>query len=377
LRVPSADDHNLRGLIKNTHQALLSSLPVIHREKLRRFRQWVRDLSNDIADHIGFTIWIFLRCAESKKRAVIIRRPNAIGDVVCTLPVCVEIRKIHKDSLVVFLTTKYSEDIVRLSNAVDFIYSARSTRFRVFTQYFGLIEKVYNPQMPEEYSDAGSTLHLVDEFAKSCGVTVTDRQPHLYPSAELLIKTRLKYALEKEAVNGRLVIGINCGPTWPVREWDVKKWQQLIDRISMEHDPILIQFGIHVSSKENQYDELKGTCILASRLRIEELVALVATCDLLVSIDSGPVHIAGAVGTPVIGLFGAVDPRLRLPPESKSVGIISNVPCLFCHHKTPIGHWKSGCPHNIQCMKRLDVEAVFEVIKQFLQATINKHGEFI
>ena len=49
---------------------------------------------------------------------------------------------------------------------------------------------------------------------------------------------------------------------------------------------------------------------MVSRLKGEELVALIAICDLLISIDSGPVHVAGAVATPVIGLFGPVNPAL-------------------------------------------------------------------
>jgi ADP-heptose:LPS heptosyltransferase len=105
---------------------------------------------------------------------------------------------------------------------------------------------------------------------------------------------------------------------------------------------------------------------MAMQLHGEQGVALIAICDLMITIDSGPVHLAGAVGTPVIGLFGAVNPALRLPPESPAVGLVSDVPCLFCHHQTPHGHWFDGCPNDIACMKKLDDRTVFEAVKSML-----------
>ena len=105
---------------------------------------------------------------------------------------------------------------------------------------------------------------------------------------------------------------------------------------------------------------------LASRLKGEELLALVAVSGLIISIDSGPVHVAGAVGTPVIGLFGPVDPASRLPPDSPALGLVSDVPCLFCHNRAPIIHWRAGCPNDIACMKKLDDQSVFEAVKSML-----------
>jgi len=69
---------------------------------------------------------------------------------------------------------------------------------------------------------------------------------------------------------------------------------------------------------------------------------------------------------PVVGLYGAVNPRYRLPPDSPATGVFSNVRCLFCHHASPRGHWQTGCPHDICCMKELDVPTVFQAVKNML-----------
>jgi heptosyltransferase-2/heptosyltransferase-3 len=163
-----------------------------------------------------------------------------------------------------------------------------------------------------------------------------------------------------------LVIGINPGPSWPVLEWEGSKWQKLINRIHSQYDALIIQFGIIRGDRSSDYNHLRGVKSVAGRLTGEEIVVLIAICDLLISIDSGPVHLAGMVGTPVIGLFGPVNPASRLPPGSSALGLFSEVPCLFCHNRTPVIHWISGCPNDIACMKTLDAESVFDAVKSML-----------
>jgi len=163
-----------------------------------------------------------------------------------------------------------------------------------------------------------------------------------------------------------LLIGINPGASWRVREWEASKWQKLINKIHSEYDAGIIQFGLNKGDGSSEYDNLAGVKLLAGRLKGEELLALIASCDLIISIDSGPVHLAGAVGTPVIGLFGPLDPASRLPPDSPAIGLFTDVPCLFCHNRTPIIHWFDGCPNDIACMKKLNDQTVFEAVKSML-----------
>src|SRR5260370_16556124 len=113
-----------------------------------------------------------------------------------------------------------------------------------------------------------------------------------------------------------LLIGSNPGANWRVKEWEASKWQELIDKIHSEYDAVIIQFGINKGDGSSEYDNLTGVKSVAGRLSGEELVALIAICDLIVSIDSGPVHVAGTVSTPVIALFGPLHPALLLPPDS-------------------------------------------------------------
>ena len=97
---------------------------------------------------------------------------------------------------------------------------------------------------------------------------------------------------------------------------------------------------------------------------------MLSLCDGFVGIDSGLLHMAGAVGTPAVGLFGPVDPALRLPPTTPAVAVTappSEVPCLGCHHRMPRLHWKTGCPHDIACMRQLSPDAVFDTVGTMLR----------
>jgi hypothetical protein len=286
---------------------------------------------------------------------------------------CDEVRRRHPGKLVVFITAPTWREVVTLSRTADLVFANKwwiyPFTFPTNVKVFGLIERAYNPQKTGEQSSAdGTSSHLIDDLAASCALTVKARLPKLCPSPGMIEKTRSRYGLDCETTGDRLLIGINPGPNWRVKEWEASKWQMLINKIHSQYDVVIIQFGINKGDGSSEYDYLTRVKSLAGRLKGEELVALIAICDLIVSIDSGPVHVAGAVGTPAIGLFGPLNPASILPPDSPApaLGLVSDVPCLFCHNRTPVIHWITGCPNDIACMKRLDCETVFEAVKSVL-----------
>jgi ADP-heptose:LPS heptosyltransferase len=363
-------------------QILLSILPGPLHSALRPWWRRFFRLKRQAREWIPFIIWLIFQCARHRKKAIIICRCGALGDVVCTLPMCAEIRKRHSRRLIIFVTAAVYRDLVLLSGAVDLVFGSRSWAwpFSIPDNFnlLGVVDIIYNPKTTDErLKTSGATCHLVDDLAGSCGFTVTARQPRLYPSSSLIKTTRMACGLAEDVVEDRLILGINGGPSWPVRTWEPAKWQKLIEKIHSEYDAVIIQFGTNRANASFEYDNLTGVKSLSNRLTSQELVALIAICDLIISIDSGPVHLAGTVGTPVIGLFGAVNPAFRLPPDSPALGLVSDVPCLFCHHNTPLGHWYTGCPNNISCMKKLDDQTVFKAVKSMLAQSKEEIKEWV
>ena len=363
-------------------QSVVSILPgPVHsalRPWWRRFFRFKRRAREWSIPFIIWVVWLVFQCIRRRKRAVIVCRFGGIGDVLCTLPMCDEVRHRHPGKMLVFMTAAIWREVVVISRSADLVYANKwwvhPCTLPTNIKLFGLVDAIYNPLTTCEQSyKAGMRRHLIDDLAASCGFTVTARQPRLYPSSDLIKKTRIAYGLNWKTTGQRLLIGINPGPNWRVKEWAASKWQKLINKIHSKYDAVIIQFGINKGDGSSEYDNLTDVKLLASRLKGEELLALVTICDLIVSIDSGPVHLAGAVGTPVIGLFGPLDPALILPPNAQALGLFSDVPCLFCHNRTPVIHWCDGCPNDIACMKKLDCHAVFEAVKSMLPQ--NKNSE--
>ena len=363
-------------------QSVVSILPgPVHsalRPWWRRFFRFKRRAREWSIPFIIWVVWLVFQCIRRRKRAVIVCRFGGIGDVLCTLPMCDEVRHRHPGKMLVFMTAAIWREVVVISRSADLVYANKwwvhPCTLPTNIKLFGLVDAIYNPLTTCEQSyKAGMRRHLIDDLAASCGFTVTARQPRLYPSSDLIKKTRIAYGLNWKTTGQRLLIGINPGPNWRVKEWAASKWQKLINKIHSKYDAVIIQFGINKGDGSSEYDNLTDVKLLASRLKGEELLALVTICDLIISIDSGPVHLAGAVGTPVIGLFGPLDPALILPPNAQALGLFSDVPCLFCHNRTPVIHWCDGCPNDIACMKKLDCHAVFEAVKSMLPQ--NKNSE--
>ncbi len=363
-------------------QSVVSILPgPVHsalRPWWRRFFRFKRRAREWSIPFIIWVVWLVFQCIRRRKRAVIVCRFGGIGDVLCTLPMCDEVRHRHPGKMLVFMTAAIWREVVVISRSADLVYANKwwvhPCTLPPNIKLFGLVDAIYNPLTTCEQSyKAGMRRHLIDDLAASCGFTVTARQPRLYPSSDLIKKTRIACGLNWKTTGQRLLIGINPGPNWRVKEWAASKWQKLINKIHSEFDAVIIQFGINKGDGSSEYDNLTDVKLLASRLKGEELLALVTICDLIISIDSGPVHLAGAVGTPVIGLFGPLDPALILPPNAQALGLFSDVPCLFCHNRTPVIHWCDGCPNDIACMKKLDDQIVFEAVKSMLPQ--NKNSE--
>ena len=93
---------------------------------------------------------------------------------------------------------------------------------------------------------------------------------------------------------------------------------------------------------------------------LRQTMALFSNIDLLVTNDSGPMHIASAIGTPLIAVYGSTDPA-RTPPifDGKKMIVYKNVECSPCFLRT--------CPIDFKCMRRITPEELFLDVKKMLK----------
>jgi ADP-heptose:LPS heptosyltransferase len=346
-------------------------LPAGLRSRVKALWRKFQAFRDKLLDPVFFRLWLAGQCLRRRQKAVVICRTGALGDVICALPLCVEARKLHPGTFIVFVTHYDYKRMVVLSPDVNEVYGGKSWAWPFSLpdnfNFLGLVEKIYCPKTSSEVSKNGPKCHLMEDLAGSCGITLSNPNPRLIVPQPLLNSIPVKFGFAEYVRKNQLIIGINPGQVWAVRMWDAAKWQELLNLIHAEFDVAFLQLGFRKGDAD-EYDRLKGVqCVLRMQMSKDELVALVACCDLMISVDSGPTHISGAVGTPLVGLYGALNPQHFLPRHTPATGIYADVPCLFCNDASPIGHWQSGCPNNIRCMKELDVPTVFKAVKEMLE----------
>lgn len=154
-------------------------------------------------------------------------------------------------------------------------------------------------------------------------------------------------------------VGIPLGAKYgPAKEWPHDKVRQLIALLAGTQRRIVL-FG--TAAEMDQAVDLeeagKGLVVnLAGRTSIGEMAAVMKRCEWVVANDSGPLHVAGAVGVKTIAIFGPTDYN-RTAPLSDNVRIVSKdakcAPCM--KRQCPAGHH--------QCMIDINAEEIFEIIE--------------
>src|SRR6202011_67790 len=112
---------------------------------------------------------------------------------------------------------------------------------------------------------------------------------------------------------------------------------------------------------------------VAGELSLQASSSLLRRCDLLICVDSGPQHLAAAVGTPCIALFSQRNQRRRwYPYGSNHIVLEGSVECHTCLLDT--------CPHDNRCMKQIGIEDVLAASYKKLGAKLDRgfgrHSDF-
>ena len=202
-------------------------------------------------------------------------------------------------------------------------------------------------------------LNVIESF----GIAVADRQTRLkvVPEAE----KSMKEMLESEGVReDDYVVVINPGGNWDLKRWPPKNFLSLINSLCAFRGVRVVISGAPKDSelfKENIHAEIGPVIHLAGKTNLKQMIALMKRADLVISADSGPLHIANSLGTEVIALFGPTRPEITGPRGPGRVHILQHdVGCNreACYHLT--------CPDNV-CMQSIMAAEVLEIVKQIRQ----------
>ena len=309
-----------------------------------------------------------------RKSILMVRRHAAIGDIICTLPSVASLRQGNPKAVIVYETGYAYMALVRCFRDVDLVVEGGSWLAKLL-QKVVKPERSFHPLLPDELQPprTRSRIHLTEEFRKCFGLETLSEEsvPVEIPARALRLVQR---RLQRERLGGKSFVVIHAGPSWKVKEWPERYWRDLVAELKIRHMIEVIQIGEDRTSfgESSESPRTAGARDWVGTLRMDQTLALLSLADLFVGIDSGVLHMAGAVDTPCVGIFGPTDPLCFLPRNSRAAGVTSNVTCLGCHHD-PQGpkHWKRGCPNDIRCMSELTAEKVFSACNQILDGGRN------
>lgn len=207
--------------------------------------------------------------------------------------------------------------------------------------------------------DPGPTVHVVHKnLALLEAVGVSDRRvrfPVNIPRTEAVQSVTVRFAAAGYVL-------INPGAAWPNKRWPPERFGAIAAALRHEHGlPSIVLWGPGEERLAAQVvDASAGAAELAPPTTIVDIVGLARSARLMVSGDTGPLHIAGAVGTPIVALFGPTYPERNGPWASKDV-VISRVGQCVCLYERQ-------CKRASRCIDDIPVEEVAAAIRRRIGA---------
>jgi heptosyltransferase-1/heptosyltransferase-2 len=197
-------------------------------------------------------------------------------------------------------------------------------------------------------------------LGKPLGTTVTGR-------AEFRMPVQAG-AMEKAAglVAGEFVTVIP-GARWNTKRWPLERYGKIVGNLLEQGDEVVLLGSPDERALceqiEGMVEKVRGGRVmnLAGKTDLATMVALLARTRLLVANDSGPLHVATALGVPAVALYGPTDPAFVGPHGQMENVLRHEVECFPCRNRE--------CSHH-SCMNGLTVERVWEKT-QTLLPTIN------
>jgi heptosyltransferase-2 len=195
------------------------------------------------------------------------------------------------------------------------------------------------------------------------GIRARDTELELMPGAlDRVFAQNIVRSLGNEE---RPLIALNPGASHQVNRWGTDRFAALADMLTKELRARVIIIGGTDDiplAEEIASKTASKPLIMTGKASLLQAGALLEHCDVLVSGDTGPMHLAAAVGTRVVALFGAADPA-RTGPVGSGHRLIqaADVPCIPCRSRS--------CNNRayLECMEKIPVSLVFEAIRDMLK----------
>ncbi len=345
---------------------------------------------------------------------ILIIKPSSIGDVVNALPFLSSLRQRYPDRHIAWLVEEEAADLLlghplldriivsgrrrwgravrtpfrgstALREITALIAELRQGRYDLVVDLQGLLKSAltvvctgarYRVGLAGSREGSGRVLthvvplppgplHAVDRYLEAARFLGADPQSKafVFPSrpedgarAEALLA-------EADVTPDKPVIALNSQARWSTKLWGEERFARVGEALARRHGARILVIGsssdLPSVRRLASYMNL-APFVAAGRTDLKVLIALLRRIDLLVTVDSGPMHLAAALGTPLVALFGATDPRLIGPYGGDGVVLRVPLPCSPCSKR------RCQIEADRLCMRSISVEEVTEAASALL-----------
>ena len=346
-------------------------------------------------------------------RRILISRLRFIGDVVLTTPVIKALKRHYPEAELYYLAetgpaavlarNPHLEEVIalpdelmpgrsvltRCGEQLRFLRALRNRRFDLVIDLFGnprsaLLTLATGARYRVGYDVRGrgaaynvkirrsDSLRVVDAYldaVRTIGIPVDDDRTEVYCSAEDAAWAD-SWLAERGVAGDRRIAALNPGASWPAKTWSADRFAELARRMieALDLRVLLVAEPGRREATEGLADMVGHTCPVVETGSLTRLAALIRRCDLFVSNDCGPMHIAAAVGTPTIGLFGPSSPRIWFPYSEADGHVALEAGADDCCGR-------DFCVRPVPCIESISPHRVLEAAESVLGRASNRPAE--
>ncbi len=333
-----------------------------------------------------------MRIQHSNIQRILVIKLRAIGDVLLSTVVLKNLRAAFPAAQIDFLTEKPGSHVVKGNPVIDTVLAfdsrtqssigllllIRRRRYDLVVDLFGnprsaiasLVsgaryrvgyrfkwrQHCYTIAVEPRGGEVHNTQFNLDALGEM-GIPIFDRSPS-FPTGDEDREFAREFFRWND-LDGASVVALNPGGGWLSKRWRARSFAELGDRVARSSSAkiVLVWGPGELSIAEEIRSSMVEPVIVIPPATLKQLGAILERCSVVVTNDSGPMHIASVLGTPVVAIFGPTRPDLQGPVGEKSIVVQnSRLVCLGCNYTT--------CPIGNPCMEELSVDEVFHAFTQ-------------
>lgn len=333
---------------------------------------------------------------------ILLIKPSSLGDIVHAFPVVSAIKTQWPGSHITWVVKRQWADLVERAEGIDRIWpvemtvkswiregrALRAQRFDLAIDLQGLFRSgvlarfsgaptrigftngregspwFYTQRVPVLNPD----IHAVDRYlsvAAVLGAPLPDKPRFGFRLLDEDMATVRELCLSRGFSVDRPWVAMNIGARWPTKRWPPASFATVVDQLHETHrGPVVMIGGVDERAYTNKLRALTDRPFidLSGEIPLGCLPALLSKATAMITNDSGPMHIAAALGVPVVAIFGPTSAARTGPYGAGHQILTSRIPCSPCFSRV--------CRHDpeLECLHLITPAQVGDVIRPLLAA---------